>query len=64
VSDARVSAVATHFVAAGASVVVAPNRDMLTVTLKTETAEALLGTQLHWFAHSRVSVYLSTYLSK
>eukprot|EP00962_Isochrysis_galbana_P023652 scaffold7153_cov115-Isochrysis_galbana.AAC.4 len=51
----RVSTVAAHFGAAGAEVVVAPNRDVLTVSMPVGAAEALLSTQLHWFRHSRVS---------
>ena len=55
VSDERVSATTSYFRSAGAHVVVAPNRDMLTVTMPVSTAETLLKMQLHWFKHSTVA---------
>lgn len=53
VPDERVVQVRTYFEAAGAAeVVVAPNRDMLTVTLPVSTAEAVLDTTIHIFTHA------------
>jgi len=51
VPEERVAAVAEHFAAAGAKVVPAPNRHMLTVTLSVAAAESALSTTIHTFSH-------------
>jgi len=53
VPQERVEQARAYFVAAGADeVAVAPNSDMLTVTMSAAAAEAALNTRLHTFQHS------------
>jgi len=52
VPQRNVDAVKQHFQAHSAVVVVAPNRDMMTVTMPIASAEKALSTTLHYFTHS------------
>jgi len=52
VPQKHIDVVVQHFVAHSATAVVAPNRDMITVTMPAAAVEKALKTTLHYFTHS------------
>lgn len=55
IPDSRVGLVKSYFEGAGATTVVAPNKDMITVTMSAGAAEASLNTSLFFFEHKERS---------
>jgi len=54
VPSEQVERVRSHFVTAGATeAIVAPNRDMITVTMPVAVAEAAMLTKIHFFTHKK-----------